>query len=240
MGRREYKATSTRQRVQGNEYKAKKEYKADMVNRKLGGKRVRREADVSVSCCCRLHTALRSTPHVDVEDLLEGFEKAGERDDAIRSVLTPACGWDLVAVRDLPSGTLLPPAACNLKFERDDSVSCTTAYEVTARISPGALNMRGRLAKVQWEAPLLCPLRDQHLRYANLPTPPPSMLKADDDALSRFVEENHNASLVVVTDWPYVAAVTCRPIRQGETIKMHYGPGSVTTLRKSMHEARSD
>lgn len=191
----------------------------------------------TASCACKCHASWLTQN----TDALKRAVLGVDMNDIAMPTATPQQGFKLVAKRDLPVNTVMF-AQCNLKFEHVNAVSSTIRYEINARISHDIMTSLfpdEDNPEDTWN-PVLCPLRDQILRYANLPSPPPCMMHASERELLQFVEDHHNTAFVSVLDWPYMVAITCRPIKKGDDILIHYGPGSHTILRTSIMEARTD
>lgn len=194
--------------------------------------------EVGISCHCGCHQRFLKT---DVESIKSDL-LAVDMSAITEVVLTHDKGFKLVAKRDLPVGQLML-AHCNLKFEREDGVSSGMRYEIDVPMDPGivsAVFKEGQgMDPGAWK-PVLCPFKDQHLRYANLPTAPPRLLNASEREHLKFVEDNHNTAFVMIPDWYYMAAIVCRPIKTGDEITIHYGPSSHEVLYKSILESRTD
>ena len=177
-----------------------------------------------VSCGCCSHRLPK-----DATTRLEAIDMK----DLVYAVQTPHSGWNMVARTDLKKGTLLGVAECNVKFERPDAFSSSSVYEMVGDIDPPPGLFAG------W-TPLLCPIKDQLLRYGNLPLPPPSMMHASEADMTTYIDKNHNAAILTAHNWPFMGAVVCRPIKAGEHIKLHYGPSSHEIAFRAMREVRSD
>ena len=206
-------------------------------------KRTRSSRPPCVTCACGCkHNKWNESSSLeeDADDLIEQLG-AVNVDDLFDVVSTPDRGWTLRAKQAIRAGQLLGLAECNIKIEREDSLSSSFRYEVVGRFSDDIVRLPPRAnMSASWDRPVLVPIADQILRYANLPDLPPSMMMASPETVQSYIDENHNATILTILDWPCFAAVACRRMCKGELVRMHYGPDSHEVAIRALEHRRSD